>query len=158
MPYRTPMSPTRVSYQSIGRRCNAVEQRLLCALRRVADPTTRDDAVALLGGLGLDADGIGAFTTLVPLLRTGPAPIELLQPGSPFIGATELDLLACVRRLSQWRHPRPRAHHDGDATVALRDQLAQCAQAARQADLGLRLTTLSPVGLRLLDPAAWVRG
>ena len=146
MPYRTPMSPTRVSYQSIGRRRNAVEQRLLCALRRVADPTTRDDAVALLGGLGLDADG------------TGPAPIELLQPGSPFIGATELDLLACVRRLSQWRHPRPRAHHDGDATVALRDQLAQCAQAARQADLGLRLTTLSPVGLRLLDPAAWVRG
>jgi hypothetical protein len=41
--------------------------------------------------------------------------------------------------------------------VALRDQLAQCAHAARQADLGLRLTTLSPVGLRLLDPAAWVR-
>jgi hypothetical protein len=151
------MSPTRVSYQSIGRRCNAVEQRLLCALRRVADPATRDDAVALLGGLGLDADGVGAFTALVPLLRTGPAPIELLQPGSPFIGATELDLLACVRRLSQWRHPRPRARHDGDAMVALRDQLAQCAHAARQADLGLRLTTLSPVGLRLLDPAAWVR-
>ncbi|XDY84641.1 hypothetical protein AB8E26_11555 [Stenotrophomonas rhizophila] len=37
---------------------------------------------------------------------------------------------------------------------------ATCSAAprCRHADLGLRLTTLSPVGLRLLDPAAWVRG
>jgi hypothetical protein len=157
MPYRSPTSPTRVSYHSIGRRCNLVEQRLLCALRRVGDPATRVEAVALLDGLGLDADGIRAFTELVPLLPTGQAPIDLLQPGSPFIGATELDLLACVHRLSQWRRPQPRVDRDTAELTALRSQLARCARSARDARLGLRLTALSPVGLRLLDPSAWVR-
>lgn len=157
MRYRSPISPTRVSYQPIARRCNPVEHRLLCALRRIATPDTRAEAIALLDGLGLDSDGTRAFTELVPLLQADQAPIELLQPGSPFIGATELDLLACVHRLSHWRQPQPRMDRDTAELTALRSQLARCARSARQARLGLRLTTLSPVGLRLLDPSAWVR-
>jgi hypothetical protein len=56
------------------------------------------------------------------------APIDLLPAGSPFIAASELDLLVCLLRIAQWRHARPR----GRPLAPLRQQLARCARPCRR--------------------------
>jgi hypothetical protein len=71
-----------------------------------------------------------------------------------FIAASELDLLVCLLRIAQWRHARPR---EDDTLAPLRRQLARCAMAVQAANLPLRQRSLSPVGLRLLDPTGWLR-
>ena len=91
---------------------------------------------------------------LLPLLAAPAAPIDLLPAGSPFIAASELDLLVCLLRIAQWRHARPR---EDDTLAPLRRQLARCAMAVQAARLPLRQRSLSPVGLRLLEPTGWLR-
>ncbi|WP_439450035.1 hypothetical protein [Stenotrophomonas sp. ATs4] len=154
MASRSPLFPTRVSYRAFGRQFSGSEQALLVAIRLLRDPDHRADGLAQLSGLGLDPEGCDAFIGLLPLLATPTAPIDLLPPGSPFIAAAELDLLVCLLRIAQWRHARPR---EDDALAPLRRQLARCAAAVQAANLPLRQRSLSPVGLRLLDPAGWQR-
>ena len=89
-----------------------------------------------------------------PTPATPAAPIDLLPADSPFIAASELDLLVCLLRIAQWRHARPR---EDDTLAPLRQQLARCAMAVQAANLPLRQRSLSPVGLRLLDPTGWLR-
>lgn len=154
MASRSPLFPTRVNYRAFGRQLGRGEQALLAAIRQLREPDLRADGLAGLSDLGLDPEGCDAFINLLPLLATAAAPIDLLRSGSPFIAASELDLLACLLRIAQWRHARPR---DDDTLAPLRRQLARCALAVHAAKLPLRQRSLSPVGLRLLDPAGWLR-
>ncbi|RRU70133.1 MULTISPECIES: hypothetical protein [Stenotrophomonas maltophilia group] len=141
MASRSPLFPTRVSYRAFGRQFGRGEQALLGAIRQLRDPDLQADGLAQLSGLGLGQEGCDAF-------------IGLLPAGSPFIAASELDLLVCLLRIAQWRHARPR---EDDTLAPLRQQLARCAFAVHAANLPLRQRSLSPVGLRLLDPAGWLR-
>ncbi|HEL3781567.1 hypothetical protein [Stenotrophomonas forensis] len=154
MASRSPLFPTRVNFRAFGRQLGPGEQALLAAIRQLREPDLRADGLAGLSGLGLDPEGCDAFINLLPLLATAAAPIDLLRSGSPFIAASELDLLVCLLRIAQWRHARPR---DDDTLAPLRRQLARCAFAVHAAKLPLRQRSLSPVGLRLLDPAGWLR-
>lgn len=154
MASRSPLFPTRVSYRAFGRQFSRGEQALLAALRQLGDPALQAEGLLQLAALGLDAEGRDAFLELLPLLATPHAPIELLPAGSPFISASELDLLVCLLRIAQWRHARPR---EDDVLAPLRRQLACCAAAVQATPLTLRQRSLSPVGLRLLDPAGWQR-
>ena len=154
MASRSPVFPTRVSYRAFGRQFSRGEQMLLAALRQLRDPALHDEGMAQLAALGVDAEGRDAFGELLPLLATPQAPVDLLRPGSPFISASELDLLVCLLRIAQWRHARPR---EDDVLAPLRRQLASCAAAVHATPLTLRQRSLSPVGLRLLDPAGWLR-
>lgn len=154
MASRSPLFPTRVNYRAFGRQFGPGEQALLAALRLLGDPALQADGLSQLRSLGLDAEGRDAFLGLLPLLACPAAPIDLLPPGSPFIAASELDLLVCLLRIAQWRHACPR---EDDALAPLRQQLVLCAAAVRVAKLPLRQRSLSPVGLRLLDPAGWQR-
>lgn len=151
---RSPLFPTRVSYRAFGRQFGRGEQALLGAIRQLRDPDLQPDGLAQLSELGLDTAGCAAFIGLLPLLASPAAPIDLLPAGSPFIAASELDLLVCLLRIAQWRHARPR---EDQPLAALRQQLARCASAVQAAHLPLRQRSLSPVGLRLLDPGGWVR-
>ena len=90
----------------------------------------------------------------VEKMANGRIKIDLLPAGSPFIAARELDLLVCLLRIAPWRHARAR---EDDTLAPLRQQLARCAFAVQAAELPLRQRSLSPVGLRLLDPAGWQR-
>lgn len=154
MASRSPVFPTRVSYRAFGRQFSRGEQALLAALRQLGDPALQAEGLLQLAALGLDAEGCDAFRELLPLLATPHAPIELLPAGSPFISASELDLLVCLLRIAQWRHARPR---EDDVLAPLRRQLASCAAAVHATPLTLRQRSLSPVSLRLLDPAGWLR-
>ncbi|MCU1066986.1 hypothetical protein [Stenotrophomonas maltophilia] len=154
MASRSPLFPTRVSYRAFGRQFGRGEQALLAAIRQLRDPMLQPEGLAGLSHLGLDREGRDAFVALLPLLAAPAAPIDLLPAGSPFIAASELDLLVCLLRIAQWRHARPR---EDDALATLRQQLARCARAVHAANLPLRQRSLSPVGLRLLDPAGWLR-
>ncbi|KAG1257139.1 hypothetical protein G6F65_016028 [Rhizopus arrhizus] len=154
MASRSPLFPTRVNYRAFGRQLGRGEQALLAAIRQLREPDLRADGLAGLSDLGLDPEGCDTFITLLPLLATPAAPIDLLRSGSPFIAASELDLLVCLLRIAQWRHARPR---DDDTLAPLRRQLACCAFVVHAAKLPLRQRSLSPVGLRLLDPAGWLR-
>ncbi|WP_294996778.1 hypothetical protein [uncultured Stenotrophomonas sp.] len=154
MASRSPLFPTRVSYRALGRQFGRGEQELLAAIRQLSEPDLHAAGRARLSSLGLDPEGCEAFVGLLPLLATPTAPIDLLPAGSPFISASELDLLVCLLRIAQWRHARPR---EGDTLAPLRQQLARCAHAVQAARLPLRQRSLSPVGLRLLDPAGWQR-
>lgn len=154
MASRSPLFPTRVNYRAFGRQFGHGEQALLAAIRQLRDPTLQAEGLAGLSHLGLDREGCDAFVALLPLLAAPAAPIDLLPAGSPFIAASELDLLVCLLRIAQWRHARPR---EDDTLAPLRQQLARCAFAVHAANLPLRQRSLSPVGLRLLDPAGWLR-
>ncbi|KKF86482.1 hypothetical protein D7U93_00445 [Stenotrophomonas maltophilia] len=154
MASRSPLFPTRVNYRTFGRQFGRGEQALLGAIRQLRDPDLQADGLAQLSGLGLGQEGCDAFIGLLPLLATPAAPIDLLPAGSPFIAASELDLLVCLLRIAQWRHARPR---EDDTLAPLRRQLARCAMAVQAANLPLRQRSLSPVGLRLLDPTGWLR-
>lgn len=154
MASRSPLFPTRVNYRAFGRQFGRGEQALLAAVRQLRDPMLQPEGLAGLSHLGLDREGRDAFVALLPLLAAPAAPIDLLPAGSPFIAASELDLLVCLLRIAQWRHARPR---EDDALAPLRRQLARCARAVQAANLPLRQRSLSPVGLRLLDPAGWLR-
>ena len=154
MASRSPLFPTRVNYRAFGRQFGRGEQALLGAIRQLRDPNLQADGLAQLSGLGLGQEGCDAFIGLLPLLATPAAPIDLLPAGSPFIAASELDLLVCLLRIAQWRHARPR---EDDTLAPLRRQLARCAMAVQSANLPLRQRSLSPVGLRLFDPTGWLR-
>ncbi|WP_340571956.1 hypothetical protein [Stenotrophomonas sp. G106K1] len=101
MASRSPVFPTRVSYRAFGRQFSRGEQALLAALRQLGDPALQAEGLLQLAALGLDAEGCDAFRELLPLLATPHAPIELLPAGSPFISASELDLLVCLLRIAQ---------------------------------------------------------
>ncbi|WP_251280185.1 hypothetical protein, partial [Enterobacter hormaechei] len=87
---------TRVNYRAFGRQFGRGEQALLGAIRQLRDPDLQANGLAQLSGLGLGQEGCDAFIGLLPLLATPAAPIDLLPAGSPFIAASELDLLVCL--------------------------------------------------------------
>lgn len=144
---------SRKTVWPITTQCSRIEQRLLIGLRSL-DPRSdnRKQALHMLQSIGLDTDGVSAFSRLRPLLELNQPPVRLLGPGASFVGLDELDLLACLNRLSR-SHSRD-AHLTTESVAggnALLVALYDCAAAMQRAGLPLRQRTLPHTGRRFLE-------
>ena len=153
MASRSPLFPTRVNYRAFGRQFGRGEQALLGAIRQLRDPDLQADGLAQLSGLGLGQEGCDAFIGLLPLLATPPLRSICCRPALPSLPpASWTCWSACCASHNGGMRPR-----EDDTLAPLRRQLARCAMAVQAANLPLRQRSLSPVGLRLLDPTGWLR-
>ena len=147
-------APTsRKTVWPLNTQCSRVEQRLLTGLRSL-DPKdgNEEQGKRMLDSIGFDAGAIAAFVQLYAVLGVGQAPVRLLGPGASFVTVDELDLLACLNRMSRGTSLDARLSTEAEEGAnPLLAALHNCALVLRAAGVVLRQRTLPHSGRRFIE-------